>query len=393
MIDQIQPVVAGGVQLALIVNIVLSGIVLIVVNLLTHMGINYVQTRSQQVAQVRQKLNPLLHATADLVSRISEILITNNKSMLEAIASYEPETLPKRIKYLSVLNINRHESTAYRLVNFLALSAHFTRKTADLPAFPLLDRIDYFIHHKIAVALRGNLYGLRLLNTELQEEIAARYLDRDRSLEAVDLTLGQFVDALKEGDYDASLFKASLDLFSLDCVVVKMTSPIDRNSDKWKHALVLAHLAVYLIDFYQELAVDPQWEEHRIFFVRLIRQWNTDAPKHLYLYEQDDLEGDNYFDTFPAHRTSDQSVLFSLSQMIPKMFGFRMWIARQCKTIRLQYRGSRFGKRHHPKSIESWGVSINVGARVYEIRWTQDLKSVYDDVRAYLKVRLLDMGK
>jgi len=138
------------------------------------------------------------------------------------------------------------------------------------------------------------------------------------------------------------------------------------------------------------MAADPQWEEHRVFFVRLVRQWNADSPKHRYLYEVGDLEGDNYLDTFPAKRTSSQSAL-NVSRLIPTILGLRDRMARARKFVALNYRGSRFGKRHHPKAIRSWGVKIRVKDRWYEVRWKDDLATVHESVCSYLRVRLLEI--
>ncbi len=132
-----------------------AGAALIVVNVVTHAAIDRYEQRRRDREKVERNLKPLLRATGDLISRISEILITRNASIVAAIKDYRPGRFSDRIESLRSTNLNRHESTAYRLVNFLAVSAYLTRQTADVSPFPLLDRIDYFVQHKIAVGLRG----------------------------------------------------------------------------------------------------------------------------------------------------------------------------------------------------------------------------------------------
>jgi hypothetical protein len=375
-------------SLTLIVTVFIAGSALILVNLVTHHLVQRYEVRKSQKDQVNRNLKPLLRATADVISRITEILITQKVSIFQAVALYDPsdEALKNRISALTAETLNRHESTAYRLINFLALSNFFTRETAALTPFARLDRVEFFLQHKIAVGLRGNLYGLHFLNTELQEDLGASYLDCAHRTRATDLTLSCFLSNLKSGHYDSHLYRKALEVFAVT-PPFPAQDHIDRGAVEWKHTLVLAHLAIYLIDFYQELAVDPQWEEHRVFLVRLVRQWNADATKHLYLYEFGDLEQDNYLDTFPAPRTSTQSglhTLFPLHRVGEGLTRGKKWMA-------LNYRGSRFGRRHHPKHISRHGVSIQVGSNeVCRINWTSDLKDVYEDLLHYLRKRLLE---
>ena len=127
-------------------SLVLCGCFLIFVNVLTHAWVNWLQSRSNDRARVSENLKPMLRGCADLISRIVEILITHKKTMLEAINSYDGELLSERIlnTVKTADDFNRHETTAYRLINFFALATYFERQTAGIRSFPLLDRIEYF---------------------------------------------------------------------------------------------------------------------------------------------------------------------------------------------------------------------------------------------------------
>ncbi|HXG53701.1 MAG TPA: hypothetical protein VNN77_20045 [candidate division Zixibacteria bacterium] len=390
MLDLVQVLTAIKNRWELVTVIVLAGIALIAVNVVSHALVENYKVRKQRRELVKRNLKPLLSATTELISRISELLIQEKKELIDAIRSYSPEILAQRIPTLSAATMNRHESTAYRLVNFLTLAAYFGRQTADVPSFRLLDRVEYFIQNKIAVGLRGNLYGKNFLSTELQEELAESYLACNPHLRAAELSIGTFVANLKTRKYDPVLFACALSFFDVDPARARVADGISRTSDEWRHILVLAHLAIYLIDFYQELAEDPQWEEHRLYFVRLVRQWNADVPKRRYLYEPGDLDGDNYLDTFPARRTSAQSSL-GLGSLVPSLVGCRDLCTRWHKFVALNYRGSRFGKRHHPKAIRSWGVKIKLKDHPHYIKWNDDLETVYESVRSYMRVRFLEM--
>ena len=309
--------------------------------------------------------------------------------MVESIAAFEPDSLEERVsdQLQSAADLNRHETTAYRLVNYLALSAAFTRETSGLRPFPRLDRAEYFLQHKHAVGLRGNLYHLSFFSTELQEDMAQAFLKSNSKARPVDLSAGMFLSNLKIQKYPIDFFRRGLEFVGIVPPYARSGAVLDRTSREWRHTLCLAQFGIYLIDFYQELANDPQWEEHRVFFVKLVRQWNADLPKHRYLYEPGDLESDDYLATFPAKRTSRQSALYSL----PSLFGLRDVFTRLRKAIALNVRGSRFGKRHHPKILRRWGVRIKVGDRRFDIRWDTDLEATYSSVRSWLDTRLLRM--
>lgn len=386
MLDLIQLL---GSDLGMVRTLVLAGTGLILVNVLTHRLVAQASFRARRREQVARNLKPLLRATADLISRLVEILITHKRAVVEAISAYDPAGLDTRLDSAiqTSADLNRHETTAYRLINYLTLANYFGRETSGIAPFPVLDRAEYFLQHKVAVGLRGNLYNMNFLSTELQEDLATSYLECDRTLRATDLSSGIFLAHVKAKKYPRDFFRRALDLLGVVPPFAHSQDAIDRSKKEWKHTLVLAHLAIYLIDFYQELGNDPQWEEHRVFLVRLVRQWNADASKHRYLYEPGDLESADYLRTFPARRTSRESSLYSL----PSLFGLRDALSRTGKWITLNLRGARFGRRHHPKRLKSWGTRIKLGKRSFDIRWDSDLWEVYTNVRSCLGLRLLEM--
>lgn len=370
-------------------TLILAGTGLILVNVLTHRLVARSELRARQREQVERNLKPLLRATADLISRLVEILITHKRAVMEAIAVYDPTALDARLDTAieTAADLNRHETTAYRLINYLTLANYFGRETSGIAPFPVLDRAEYFLQHKIAVGLRGNLYNVGFLSTELQEDLATSYLECDRTVRAADLSSGIFLAHVKAKKYPRDFFRRALNFVAVVPPYANSQDAMDRSKKEWKHTLALAHLGIYLIDFYQELANDPQWEEHRVFFVKLVRQWNVDAQKHRYLYEPGDLETSDYLRTFPAKRTSRESSLYS----IPSLFGLRDAVSRMSKLVTLNLRAARFGRRHHPKQLKSWGVRIKVGERRFDVRWDYDLWDVYTSVRSWLDVRLLEM--
>jgi hypothetical protein len=394
MLDLVQILQSIGALPKVFLTLVLAGATLIFVNTITDTLIHYVRSRARRNDHVTRHLKPLLRATADLITRISDILILKKPAIIEAINDYDEDDV-SRIKDLSPTEFfsNKHVTTAYRLIDFLAIAKYFGRQTAEISSSPRLDRIEYYLQHKILVGLRGNLYNFKIksLNAAMQENLAISYLECDRSRRAADLSIGNFLSYLKEGKYDITLFKAALDFFDLDISKAKIEDRPNLESNEWKHTLNLAHLSVYLIDFYQELAVDPQWEEYRIYFVSLIRYWNASASKKLYLYQPGDLESNNYLDTFPTKWTSTQSIV---GVQLSRIFRFlriseNKRLNRVKKRISLNYRGARFGKRHHPKKIRSWGLQIKTRHGYHKVRWDDSLETVYSTVKTYLRSRLL----
>ena len=285
----------------------------------------------------------------------------------------------------------------------------------------------YFLQHKIATGAKGNLFGLGFLSTETQEDMAANYLKCDPSARAADLTAGSFLNHLQAGKYPTVLFQKALEFVGVIPPYYDTWGVMNRTEQKWKHTLVLAQFVIYLIDFYQELAQDPQWEEHRVFFVRLVKQWNADINgKSRYLYVHGDLNSDNYLDTFPSNRTSRQSAVFSSSlfrmaiscvtaavvlealyftgilawkHVWPLLLFFVLFLIVEkigrplsylIKWCGLNIRGSRFGRRHYPKRIGSKGVTVKASNRDYVVEVATDLKGVHEHVLLWLHERLLD---
>ena len=399
LLKELLPLLAN--ELGVAWTLLLSGTGLILVNLATHRLVARHDFRVRQREQMDRHLKPLLRGTADLISRLVEILITQKAATVDAIRDYAPDDLDKRLtkELPTAAELNRRETTAYRLVNYLALSASFSRETSGLSPFPRLDRAEYFLQHKLAVGLRGNLYGLSFFSTELQEDMARAYLESNSDSRAVDLSAGMLLANLKSGRFPLDFFRRALDFVGIvppyaagqGSATGQVAPPnasfrVDTAAEAWKHTLCLAQFGVYLIDFYQELANDPQWEEHRVFFVELVRQWNVAANKRRYLYEPGDLKTNDYLRTFPAQRTSRQSALYGLP-----LFGLRDVLSRLRTAVVLNLRGSRFGKRHHPKVLRRWGVRIKRGREFFDVRWHQDPQITYEQVRKWLDTRLLKM--
>lgn len=259
--------------------------------------------------------------------------------------------------------------------------------------------------------------------------MAVSYLNCEPTTRASDLTIRIFFDSLKNGKerkYPLEYFQKALDFTGCVPPYSKNWEPIDRSHRTWKHTLALAQFTIYLIDFYQEQAQDPQWEEHRVFLVKLVKQWNVDSnQKSRYMYVHGDMATKNYIDTFPSKRTSMQSAFFSSTTfwLVVASVGINAWLGIACwfsmvgwsvcamtlcaslilvfleskwslfsrakKYWDLNLRGSRFGRRHYPKRISSKGATIKAAHKSHVVKLDDDLQTVHQSVMRSLDDRIL----
>lgn len=370
----------------LLLPLVLAGIALILVNTLSARFIGWWSERVGRRQELQRRLRPVLKAAADLVSRLSDILIAHQSTYLAMYKTYKDQDKLARFKSLRPLEMNRFESTGFRLVNLLLLAEEFRRRTSDTPAFRKLERAEFFLQHKIPVALRGNLYGYQLIGTEAQEEIAAAALRSFNNRPGSEFSVGDLCSFMSSGTYDRELFNVAVKVFQVDTTCLQDASEIDRNAAAWLHILTLAHFGVYLIDFFQDLANNCQWEEQRLLFVKLIKEWNTGGKRHRYLYEPGDLEGTNLLDSYPG-RLAPRGFAFDVARRLAALLRVNRLASRIAKYLTLNRRGLKFWRRHHPKTIHSWGIKIRGQDRVWTIKLRDDLRTVFRDVGTYLESR------
>lgn len=366
----------------LVVSLTLVGLLLILVNAFSHYLREWITqklNRDKEKSELVQKnLKPLLNATSGLVSRIVEIIIHYQPTTIKDIQRYDPNNLAERIKriYNDEDTMNRHESTAYRLVLFLSLLKYFQTKTSEIVLYPLLDSLQEFTEHKIPVGLRGNLYRFKLLSTQVQERMSSLF-DFDGNPRPSDFSLSHFRELLNKSQNTQKVFKLALDYFNIHIGPLRDHETVAPTSKEWKHLLAVCHATVYLMDFFQDYDQNSQWEEYRVYLVRVIKEWNEHNAKKSYLYHIDDLRSTNYLDTYP------DSVLigFPLWRRVI-LFG---WTKRRAKYLALRRRGKLFAKRHHKKKIVPRGVRIYTGgARPYCLPWDQELDKLYSGVMNYL---------
>ena len=379
---------AGGFP-RLIASIFIVGTALIVVNVLSHAFIEWLRRISCRRELVERNLKLVVDSASALLSRICDILVTYPDEMKKVIDAYSPEQSRQRRAQLIPISMNRHESTAYRLICFLAAVKYFERQTAETSSFPQLERIHQYLHHKIPVVLRGNLYGYKLLETEMQEELATAFLDSNISACAGDLSVSQFCKVVKDQDDKYALFDKALQFF---CASVPISTQLECNrltdNQDSKHFMVLAQLGVYLADFCQDFGRTSQWEEYRLLFVCFIKQWNKTCMKKRYLYEPGDIGTDNYLRSFPG-RLSPLGLLENVGRRIL----FVPWLIRQAehvwKLIALNIRGGRSMRRHDLKALRTFGLKIKVMEEWMSFRWNDDLPEVYSAVQNYSKHRIV----
>lgn len=364
-------------------SLVLVGTALILVNILSHVIIEELRARSARSDLVERELKQVLGAAGGLLSRICDALATYAEEFRQEIRHYGASD--GRLQALTPVSMRRLESTVYRLVYFLATAKAFERRTAETAPFPLLERARQYLSHKIPVVLRGNLYGLRLLETEIQEELAAVFF---RPGGGEDLSVGRFCEILRADRRGRELFVKVLELFLVH------VPPRDRlREDCFKDVpaarrlMALAHLGVYLADFCQDFSRTSQWEEYRFLFARFIRSWNSENEKKRYLYEPGDLETDNYIRSYPG-RLSPLGLLENLGRRVYFMpflvrQGEHLW-----KLATLNIRGGRAMRRHDLKEVWQSGIRIKENGVWKKFLWAGDISEVYREVQDYSRRRV-----
>lgn len=374
-------------HLSLIAALIFAGTVLILVNAGSHALIESIKSRRQRRDVVTRALRPVLGACERLVSRIADICVTHQESMSRIIRQYAPAAIANRLPALTALSMNRHESSAFRLAHFLALTHHFACQTADTPSFGLLESINYYLQHKIPVGLRGNLY-IPLMSTKVQDELGARFLDCAEESGVVALQAGKFLSLVTSTPDGGELFAAAMNVFRVDTAPLAAGRDVAPADEDWRRLLALSHLCVYLIDFFQEFDNNCRWEEERLFFVRLLVQANVASVRHRYLYEPGDLVTGNYLDTYPG-RLIPPPLLVSIVIALLERIRLLRPLERLAKRVRLNLRGGRYRRRHDTKRIGPGGVRIRAGGRWRDLRYLDDVRSVYQALRDYEAARMV----
>jgi hypothetical protein len=380
-----------GERFGLFLALVLAGSVLIAVNAVSHALIEILKGRSQRRALVTRALRPALGASERLISRMADIFVTHQERMAGIIREYDALASRDRLPTLTPISMNRHESTAFRLAHLLSLIQYFLRETVDTPTFPLLERANYYLEHKIRVGLRGYVYNIALMSTKVQEEIGEQFFQYAGEKNPFDLSADRFLSFLTSRRDGPDLFTALMTTLHVDTTPLVKGQDLVRAEKNWCRMLALAHLSVYLIDFFQEFENNCRWEEERVLFVRLIVQWNADSTRHRYLYEPGDLSTGNYIDTYPG-RLTPPSPLMSICIDGLERLRIRQAIERFVKWTKVNLRGGRYRRRHDSKRIHGWGVSIKTAQGPRDLRSSNDLLSVYQALKAYESTRVVADG-
>ena len=360
----------------------LAAMVFVLVNTVSHAIQETINERRRHRVQVKSELAPVLAATSDLVSRLCEILVYQRRSMISALEAKEhPDIL-----VAPATKLDRLQSTAYRLLRFLALSHHFQASTANIPLFSHLRHAYYFLQRKLPTSFKGGFYHASLLSKEEQEFIAAEICDDDSLVDVEKLNISRFAKLLKSQRIDIQVFDSLVKALEVDPAPIKDRQNINHNDQNWRKLLAWAHTTVYLIDFFQDLSDSPRWEEHRIVLIGMIRQWNIGETNPIYLYHRGDLQTNRYLDTY-SERLCWGSFVYWFERLVPgdqdldsPRNGYRRWVKKRV----LNRRGKRYEATHRRKRISSRGIHLQGSDKLHEIIYTGRLASIHEGVLHYL---------
>lgn len=361
----------------------LAALLFIFVNTVSHSIQEMINERRKHRLLVVSAMEPVLGAAADLISRLCEILVYQRTSMVKALARDDRPD----ISTAAANQLDRVQSTAFRLLRFIVLSHYFQAATADTPQRSLLRRANFFLQRKIPTAMKGGYYQVDLLPKEEQEFIAADVCDFSSYSSVLKLNIGSFSRLFKDGKIDRSAFADLVKFLIVDPGPIRDGGEMDRTSVNWRKLLALAHVAVYLIDFFQDLRNSPRWEEHRLVLVSLLRQWNSAATNPRYLYHKGDLQTDSYLDTYSERICWGRS-LYALERFVPGGTGFNSYrtaFRRWVKGRVLRKRGRRYEGAHRVKIPSSAGLKLEGPEEERLIKYGKTFSEVHGAVLFYLK--------
>lgn len=356
----------------------------VVVNIVSHAVQERINEARRHRLLVRSSIEPVLGAASDLISRLCEILVYQRKSMVNSLTAIDrPDIMTAPANQL-----DRVQSTAYRLLRFLVCSHYFQTATASTPHFSQLRRAYYFLQRKIPTAMKGGFYQIKLLAKEEQEFMAAEVCDCDSLASVEKLNIGRFSRLIKSGEVDPVIFGELIAVLTVDPSPIETRGNVDPNDLNWRRLIAWAHIGVYLIDFFQDLRESPRWEEYRIVLVSMIRQWNVSATKTMYLYHKGDLHTGRYLDTY-SERLCWRRFPYWFERLVPGGKGlesqrsrYRRWV----KSRVLTHRGRRYEATHRRKQPTNEGLQLQGTNKDHFISYTDSLADVHEAVLHFLYV-------
>jgi hypothetical protein len=350
--------------------LIVSGVLLIIINSVTHLIIQliseWIKIKSENRKIVNKNLPPLIKSTGSLISRMIEIICEFQKPTLYDIRIFHQKILEDRIKEIANGEVlNRHESTAYRLIAFFAYLDIFERSTSNITGYKYLDSIQYYADNKILMGFRGKIYKSKTsLSSQVQDRISNFFWNESEERKECSININNFVSLLNDKN-KLEIFKYALNFFYVQTNQIENFNEkcsIDTNDRSWQQIMTLAHVTIYLIDLYQDFNFDPDWEVYRVYLVALIKEWNenTKQIKKVHLYNIGDLDTNNYYDTF------SKNIFYVI-----KWYNY-INILLIVKKYRIKYslnkRGKIFKKRHYMKKITKFGVNVYLKSRIWSLK-------------------------
>lgn len=343
-------------------------------------------------------LTPLLGIAEQVASRLLEIVTGSDKKMEAALARYRVarpliEQLSGRFHSLQseAIEFDRHESTAFRLINLLTSMQEFAVGTLDIVGHKKLSDALEFVDGKISMGLRGNLFMSREgytppLSTETQERIAAQFYCAE-SVFPLGLNVKEFLAEVGRGAPGIRAVAAVLEFLAVDPKTVKELYSADTNlfsppTDEQRHLLNVIQATVYLIDFYQDLGNTPHFEEQRFLLVKILKIW-SEKVKRLYLYRPDDLKSESYLASY-SDVMARQYIRSSCYREF--VYFFSKTTDDAVRRTALAYRSKKYQKKHALKIVTKTGLTIHspTSENIYVFRIGDDLKTIHSQFANYM---------
>lgn len=383
-----------------IFSLIAGGVVLIVTHIILQMFRDRWERGVQERKMLDELLHPLMDATDDLVSRLTQFVV--NEQTIKKIPEIGADQFldQERLKQLHPDDVRWRDVTMYRLVVFLHSMKRLTDGLHKIYYHPDRDRLRFILSRKFRTMAGGSLYGCQLLGRELQQ-LAGETFDgkvtdgRQPTIRELLICIGK----VETGTLEMYLRCGRVLNFDPPLPLLRNASQTESKAimsrSAFAHTCALAHITIYLIDFLQAFQRTSKYTVERIVLVSALRAWNSNLPApHGHLYEQYDINGDHYLQSFPLFTLQGCGVVYRSYWWLRYFFRHpldtRKRSRRLCKKV-LWWRAKKDARRHNLEVATDRGVVVRpsvtsderAGKELAQINYTDSASEAFLKANTY----------
>lgn len=400
------PQAAPG-EAAFLLFLSITGVV--VVSLIANSILHFVKEKISRASNERdlvvKKIRPVADSANDLLAKINRILVHCDKTIVDEIHNFRKEMANNSFaSRFSTVEIDKYpslKSVSFRLVQFFVESRRFQQHTDEIAEDSLLKDIFFYLHDKIPVAVRANIYraGKFGLKATFTENLAAAADSLDAK-EYRALSIRTFDQLIKKNIIYETDIKTIYNFLAFDANKARENIR-NSNFEDCNHFASLCHFAILLIDFVQLAQNTPRWEEYRIYYIAFLKNHRRRIGSRHYIYRQNrDLnDGASYYETywrsvFANYALSGRNwMVFQILRLwrwtrpVRCFWRYRDegWSYRKAVKRALKRRGKIFGERHDVHEFTDNQMAVIAPSYKIEFVYNDNMEQIYNQL-----LRLLD---